>query len=188
MIILLYLANVLIISIPLAIFEIWLERFKHGPWGEGEFQHRFWGHKIDNKILCTILQKKYVTPYHLVVFIAVLGALFGLEWHYFATQSISNGWIISAVLPIFGAVKIIPLIFFPALWLGVATVEDLFWFALNWRVPNSLMKLIRKEFGWHTAYYHINPSKTWWLPKFYLQTLAIVLVLFTVHELVIYFT
>jgi|GEM_PF-1121403 len=182
----LYILNVLIIALPLALVEIWLEKFKTGPWGDTEFMHPFWGKKIHTRWLCRLMQKKHVTPYHLFIFAFLLTSIMTCEWLLVGGVSGHGFWVINPSWPLLGSIKIIPLIFFPAVWIGVAVFEDALWFILNWRAPDSLARLMRKEFPWHTQYWPVNRSRTKWLPKFYIQMPAYLVVMFVAQTVIIH--
>jgi hypothetical protein len=165
-IILLYCADVLIRAIPLGLFEVWLERFKSG-WN-GEFFDPFWGTKIRIPLLNAIFEKDYVTPYHLIMFGPVYAGTSAIEWLVLHTID-GRGWMIVSV---FG-VKIVPVIWIVAVWLGNATVEDILWFVFNTyctrfkvRFPDALEKLFRGEFEWHTRWVLFHPGESV-LPKFH---------------------
>ena len=79
----LYLCNVLLFSLPLAIFEIWLEGYKTGSWGKTEFSDRFFlGKKIDvsKSWLGRVLEKEYFEWYHVTMFGIVMPLLVFLNY------------------------------------------------------------------------------------------------------------
>jgi hypothetical protein len=172
----LYLLNVLVIAFPLAIFEIWLEKYKSG-WG-GEFYHPFWGKKIRIGLLLRIAEKIYVTPYHLIMFGVVIPGIFTAEYFSLRYLAWHGGWILS-----FTDISIVPAIFLPAVWLGVTVVEDFLWFALNWRYPDALLRLCRGEMAWHTRWVKITDSVK--LPRFYLTVPLGIAFLFAVHHCIV---
>lgn len=157
-----YAINVLVVAVPLAIFEIWLGRFKDG-WG-GEFRHPFWGYKITWRPLCLVMQKTYVTPYHLLMFGLVIPAALGIEC-----------WVLRH--------QIVWPVFFLALWIGVAILEDFLWFALNWHYPGALRRLVREGLSWHTKW--VQLSKNVKVPSFYVTSPFWIAVLLVIQHLII---
>lgn len=170
-----YLANVLAVAFPLALLEIWLEKYKTG-WN-GEFRNQFWGHKIYNKFICVIFQKTYVSVYHVIMFAGVIPAIYLVEYLLLRERATEHGWIITV-----WSVRFIPALYFPALWLGVATLEDFLWFALNWRFPHALRRLTSGEMTWHTKWIKITPSVK--VPDFYLTVPILIIVLFFIQFLI----
>lgn len=175
----LYLGNVFIIALPLAILEIWLEKFKAG-W-DSEFKHHFWGRKIEIKILLRMTDKAYITVYHFVMFGLLLPMIFILE-SFFLFNILKNGFWITQ----FESTRFVPLIFFFAVWLGVTVVEDFFWFVLNWRYPEALGKLFKAELAWHTHW--IGITKTIKVPRFYITGPIVVFILFIINYILIQVT
>lgn len=177
---LLYIANVLVLAIPLAFFEIWLENFKSG-W-DGEFTDPFWGRKIRWRWMNTLFEKAYVTPYHLVMFGAVIPGITFLEYWIFHILS-GGSWLIMS----FRGITIVAPIYIVAVWIGNAVVEDFFWFAFNswfkFRFPDALDKLFRGEFKWHTKWVRVTRSAV--LPRFYFTAPVVILGLMAAQEIVI---
>lgn len=177
----LYLVNLIPISLALAIFEIWLEGFKKGPWGRTEFDHPFWGKKITGKgmflrfLIGKVLEKTYITPYHVIMFVLLIPLVtivnYGILW-YLSDQT----WSIHAllVMPIAGT-KIIAPIFILAIWLGNMILEDFLWFTLQtltgWRERQALPWLLAGNFPWHTKWWGFWGIK---LPRFYITTPPII--------------
>jgi hypothetical protein len=174
------LGNLLFFAIPLALFEIWLENFKSG-W-DGEFIHPFWGKKIYWGWMLKVFQKRYVTPYHLIMF-GVIIPLITLTEYLMLHFLDGSRWIVVS----FGKVTIIPPLFILALWLGNMVVEDFLWFALNtwfhFRFPDALHKLFKGEFKWHTQW--VNITHNVMLPRFYLTTPIWIAILLAAEEILI---
>ncbi len=178
--ILFYVANVLLFAIPLAAFEVWLEKFKSG-W-DGEFVDPFWGKKVNIRLIDKVFEKTYVTPYHIIMFGVIMPGITVLEWlglHWLTGQ----GWIMLS----FGGITIIPPIFLSAVWIGNAVVEDFLWFAFNswfgFRFPDALAKLFMGEFKWHTKWARLSPSVM--LPRFYLTAPIWIVILLVAQQLII---
>lgn len=181
---LLYVGNVLAIAIPLACFEIWLERFKSG-WC-GEFFHPFWGRKIRWRWLCRLFEKTYVTPYHLIMFGPVIMGISAVE--YILLARVGRGWLIAAP---FG-VTIVPPLFLTAVWAGNTVIEDFLYFALQRLMaalllkppfPDALERFFRGEFTWHTKWLRLGPRLS--LPLFYFTTWYVVAALIAAERLII---
>jgi hypothetical protein len=170
-----YLWNVLAIAFPLALFEIWLERFKSG-W-DGEFTSRFWGKKIRIGFLNKVFEKAYITPYHFIMFGAIIPALMVVQYAWLVHLAGRNSLVME-----FWDLKIVPLIFLPAVWLGNAVLEDFLWFALNWHFPDALRKLFRGEFKWHTKWVVVGKGM---VPRFYLTTPGLVIVLLVLEDFIV---
>lgn len=172
----LYVSNVLAIAIPLAIFEIWLEKLKTG-WG-GEFRSPFWGKKIYFGFLLKIAEKTYVTTYHLVMFGLVLPSLLAIEFFILWHLSKDGFWILNV-----DGIRFVPVIFLPTVWLGNTVVEDFFYFVFNWRFPGALKKLFRGEMTWHTHYTNLTSSVK--LPRFYITYSICVFVLLVAQYILV---
>jgi len=181
-ILILYAINVMSIAFPLAILEIWLEQFKVGKWGATEFQHPFWGKKIQIGLLDRITEKSYVTPYHLMMFGAIIPAVtilnFLLFWHLSG-----HSWLVMDV----GGAKIVPIIFLPTVWLGNMVTEDFLWFAIQsvtgWREPKALERLLAGDFVWHTEF--VELSRSIMLPRFYIVIPLWVAILLVTQSLIV---
>ncbi len=157
-----YAINVLVVAVPLALFEIWLERFKTG-WG-GEFRSPFWGYKITWRPLCLVMQKTYVTPYHLLMFGLVI-----------PVTLVAQCWL--TPLPVVGPV------YFLALWIGVATLEDFLWAALNWHYPRALHRMFHQGLSWHTKWIELTQEVK--VPRFYITSPFWIAILLVIQHLII---
>jgi hypothetical protein len=170
----LYLCNVIVLALPFALLEIWLEKFKSG-WA-GEFYNSFWGRKIHIKFFLS-----YMTVYHLVAF-SSLAMLLVLE--FFGLRSLTeNGgfWIMDVA-----GIRFVPVIFLLSVWIGVAELEDFLWFALNWRYRGAMKRLLWGEVKWHVSWVNITRSRK--LPRMYFIGLFAVIALFVLQYIIIELT
>ncbi len=170
-----YWVNVVVIALPLAIFEIWLERFKTG-WG-GEFKSRFWGRKIEIRWLNKIFGFLAISVYHLVMFGLVLPAIYLSEYLVLAHLAGSHSWVIS-----FNGYTLVPLIYFVGLWIGVSVMEDFLYFLLNWHFPNALRRLFRGEATW-LAYWDTESKIQ--IPNNYICGPLVICILFGLQKIII---
>jgi hypothetical protein len=140
----LFLINVSVISVLLAIFEVAIEK-NHG-WATGF--GKFWGKRyFEGGLVAKVCEKKYITRYHLTMFCLVLPCILYGEYL----------WVNTA-----------PLILM-ASWIEIGVVEDFLWFVINWHFPGSLRKLLSGDIWWHLAYWKIGSIK---LPRFYFFSTA----------------
>ncbi|OGN28148.1 MAG: hypothetical protein A3A33_02225 [Candidatus Yanofskybacteria bacterium RIFCSPLOWO2_01_FULL_49_25] len=154
-----YAVHVACIALPLAIFEIIIEKDK--GWGSG-WDIRRWYAKIfapESSLMRSIQNALHINPplnYHVLVFgflVPVLLALDGI----FITKSV------------FMTLSIL---------FGVLVFEDFLWFALNWNF-HSLRELLhgpRGSISWHHAWIRIG--STAYIPASYFSGLAISLLFF----------
>jgi len=173
----LYISNVILIAAPLAIFEIWLEKYKSG-WG-GEFYNPFWGKKVSLGFILKVAEKTYVTVYHFVVWGLAVPILLILEFFILWHMSQSGFYVLDVA-----SVRIVPSLFLLSVYLGVMVTEDFLWFALNWRFPGALRRLFRGDMKWHTKW--VSLTRYTQLPRFYLTTPLLVLVLLVVQHILAY--
>lgn len=154
----LYLVNIFIISLPLAIFEILIEKDK--GWGSGWLKNKwhakpFAPKNFFVKFLVRVLTIEYPLNYHFAVFAVAIPAIFILEYFYWSTN-------------------IMVLI---ASFISVLIFEDLFWFLFNWSF-DSRRQLLRGPKGniwWHKRWVKI--SKNHHLPLSYLLAFPVSLLL-----------
>ncbi len=180
-----YLLNVGVISLFLALFEIYLEKYKSG-FG-GEFTSPFWGRKLKPSLLIKAFQKAYVTPYHLIMFGLILPTI------YFGEYVILEHGHLTQLVTTFNGMMLVPIIYLVAVVIGVMTLEDFLFFVFSgliipkWlpekRFDGALQKLLRGEVAWHTEWVHISPSKM--VPKFYLQVPVLVTELLLIQHLLV---
>ena len=190
-----YVKNLLPISYLLAEFEIYLEGFKKGEWSKTEFDHKFWGRKIMGRnklsrfIIGWVLEKTYITPYHIVMFGGIIPLVtiinYLVLWLTSGQVPTLYGWLFMTV----AGTKIFAPLFVVAVWIGNLVLEDFLWFALQsltgWREPHALSKLLHGEFAWHTKWWGF---KGLMLPRFYFTTpLLVTLILLAQHFIVMRF-
>ena len=176
-----YILNVLVIAIPLAVLELWLEKFKTG-WG-GEFRSRFWGKKLYFKVVLKVAEKTYISVYHLVMFAVILPGIFVFEFLVLWHLSKSGSWVLNVY-----DVRFVPIIFLPTVWLGNSVTEDFLYFVIadlfSWRFPGALKRFFNGECKWHTHYVKLSNSIK--LPRFYLTVPIYIVVLLIVHSIFIH--
>jgi hypothetical protein len=189
----LFVANLLPISVALAIFEIWLEGYKVGPWGRTEFKHPFWEKKITGGknrfasfLIQRVLDKPYINVYHIIMFVGIIPLIsvlnYGDLWYVSGHDWSLHGWLI---MEIDGA-KIFAPIFLVAVWVGNMVVEDFLWFAIQtltgWREPMALRRLFQGDFAWHKNWVQIGKI---FIPTSYLTGIAITGALLAAQNLLV---
>jgi hypothetical protein len=138
--------NFIPVALALAIFEIWLEKYKRGPWGKTEFINPYW----EEKTGWPVPFLKYTSRYHAVMFTGVLPPLFILSmliWSKTLNYQVfpdGSPWYFSALSLV---------LLLAAICLGNMGTEDFFYFAIQsltgWREPHALRKVvIEKDFHW----------------------------------------
>jgi hypothetical protein len=176
-----YLGNVLLIAVPLAIFEVWLENFKPGPWGHTEFDHPFWGKKLKWFGNCWPFEKAYVTPYHLIMFGVIVPSITVIEYAALRYLAIS-GWIVLS----FKYMTIVAPLFIAAIWIGNMVLEDFLYMvfiSFGNRFPYALDKFLHGEFEWHKKWF---PEKSKIkLPRSYFIGLIAIEFLFLLQQIII---
>jgi hypothetical protein len=159
-------ANVMLVGICLAIFEINLEKDK--GWATG-LNPRGWGRKLfENGAFARFCEKPYLTVYHLIMFGLIVPAiliseclivrLLGIGYAVHG-RGAGAGWTIQI-----GEVRVVPILFLCAAWIALISVEDFLWFALNWYYPRSMKDLLSGKIWWHTHWVKIGEIQ---LPRFY---------------------
>lgn len=173
--------NVLALSLPLAIFEILLE--KQNGWGSA-LNPNGWGRRLfAGTIVSDLCEKSHLTVYHLFVFVVVMPSiLFGELWiverfaighpAYSHALGSSGAYLVMQI----GQVKLMPLFYLIAAWFSLLGVEDILWFALNWYHPTSWTDLLSGRIHWHTRWVSLGSIK---LPRFYVTTQLAAAVLLT---------
>lgn len=168
----LYLANVFVIAIPFAIFEIWLERFKSG-WG-GEFHNQYWGKTVRKNFGLQVY-----TRYHQIAFFRVLPSILLVEFLMFWIYAGSGFWVFDIA-----GVKIVPIMFLLSVWIGVTLIEDFLWFALNWHHRGALKRLLSGDVSWHVGW--VNLTKSIKLPRKYFEFMIVVFILLVAQFILAY--
>jgi hypothetical protein len=144
--ILFWIVNFVPVSIVLAIFEIWLEKHKHGPWGQTAFNNPYW----EANLPINVPFLKHLSIYHGIVFLIVMPILFVssmIIWsHVFNYQVFpsKDHWYLNVISVI---------ILLAAICLGNMGLEDFLYFSFQsltgWREPHALRKVvIEKDFAW----------------------------------------
>jgi len=153
-----YFLNLLIVALPLAFFEIVIEK-KNG-WGSGWPKDKWYAKPFlpDNsvtKLLVKILKVESPLNYHFLVFGVILTVVFVLE--YFR-------WTDNILLLL-------------ASFIGVTVFEDFLWFLLNWHFDSrkQLLKGPNGSIWWHKSW--IKISSNYYLPTSYLFAMPLSLIL-----------
>jgi hypothetical protein len=168
----LWLLNVALVSCAIALFEIVLEK-DHG-WASGLAQSGLARPLWQGSSLARLLEKPYVTVYHLLLFGAVVPLILaGQCWIIRALWITRAAGVRDAgILTVWrmGSVRFVPLLSGIAAWLAIFALEDFLWFALNWHYPSSMYDLLSGRIWWHTRWITLGRIK---LPRFYLPTLLL---------------
>jgi len=166
-----WLANTLVLSLILAVFEIFLEKDK--GWASG-LNPSTWGRKLlKGSIIARLCEKPYITTYHIFVFLVVMPAIFLGEYLLLKKLGIGHpvsGNLLGASKPFLGMplgeLRFAPSLFLISVWLLLLGAEDFLWFALNWFYPGSLKDLLSGNVWWHSRWVSFGTTK---LPRFYLS-------------------
>jgi hypothetical protein len=172
-----YFVNVLVISVPIALFEIYLERFKSG-WG-GEFTNQFWGKRFHFKFLDLIAEKTYLSTYHIIMWLVAMPLIYLGIYLLMHHLSKNRGWMVLE----FHNMGIIPVLYLPALALGVAIFEDFLWAALNWHYEHALIRFFKAGLEWHTHWVRIASDIM--IPRFYIWVAIVVALLLLTQRLLL---
>jgi hypothetical protein len=158
-----YALNIILFALPLALFEINLE--KSQGWGGGFPKDKWYGKSfIRGTKLGAILTKitKLEAPlnYHVIIMI-LFPTVFTLEY-IFSSQNI---WLIIACF-----------------W-GVNVCADFFWFAFNWHFDSfkQLLKGPNGSIAWHKSWVKIGPQL--YLPTVYPLWLALSILFFVASKI-----
>lgn len=154
-----YILNILLISLPIAIFEIAIE--KRGGWGSSWLKDKWYAKpfKPDSKavkLLIKIVNIQSPLNYHFVMFVLVIPSLFIVQYFYWTKD----------VLLLFSC------------FFSVLVFEDFFWFLFNWHF-SSLKELLKGSDGsvwWHKSWVKIFGK--YQLPKSYLSLIILSMVFF----------
>ncbi|MDD3284674.1 MAG: hypothetical protein PHZ07_03715 [Patescibacteria group bacterium] len=157
---LIYILNILLIALPLAIFEICIE--PSGGWGSSWLKNKWYAKPFipENKIVkffVRIFNVESPLNYHLFMFGFIIPAIFLLEY-IFITQNI--------ILLLSGFV-------------AVLVFEDFLWFLLNWRF-DSLKQLLKGPNGsiwWHKGWIKVSKNKYLPISYFIMFPISIILLL-----------
>jgi len=157
---LLYILNILLIALPLAIFEIIIE--PSGGWGSSWPKHKWYAKPFapKNKIIklfVKIINVESPLNYHLFVFGLIIPIIILVE-HFYLTKNI--------LLSI-------------ACIIAILVFEDFLWFLLNWRF-DSLKQLLKGPKGsiwWHKSWVKIGKNSYLPISYFLLFPLSIILLI-----------
>ncbi len=156
-----------VLSSILAVYEILME--KGNGWASA-LNPNTWGRKIgEGTYFAQLIEKPYLTVYHIVMFGAIIPALLACEL--FAFQSIAHPVVTRNVLAVWhvGSITFMPLLSAIATWHGLCVLEDFLWFVLNWHYPTSLSDLLSGKIWWHTKWANVGRIK---FPRYYISSAA----------------
>ena len=157
---LLFLLNVFAISIPVALFEIWMEKDK--GWGSGLPKDKWYGAIIGKenlfmRNLARIIGVPYFFGYAVFMYFLLIPVVLVLEYFFYIPQ----------------------ILFLFAVYIAILAVEDFSWFALNPYFP-SLRELLKGPQGsiwWHKRWIRIAPLR--YLPfSYFFSALCVSVLLF----------
>ncbi len=158
-----YALNILLFSLPLALFEINLE--KDQGWGGGFPRDKWYGKsslkgtKID-KLLTKVTRFESPLNYHLLIMLLFL-SVFVLEYVY----GPRNIWLILSA------------------FFGVNFFADLFWFSFNWHFDSfrQLLKGPQGSISWHKNWLKIGRKS--YLPSNYFIWLGLSIIFFIIAQI-----
>jgi len=160
--------NVLLLSLALALSEIFLEKEK--GWASGA-NPKVAGRKLfRGSVLSDLCEKPYLTAYHLFVFGMIVPLILAGELWLVGAAAIEHPSLANHLVMKIGGVAFVPILFLIAAWFCIFVVEDLLWFLLNWHYPRSMRDLLSGKIWWHTRWLTLGAIK---LPRFYLTTALI---------------
>ncbi len=156
--IIIFITNVIVFAIPIAFFEIFIEKDK--GWGGGLSKEKWYGRIIGKnnqvmKTLARIIGVPYFFGYSIFMYFFLVPVLLLLE--YFL--------IIPNLLLLF------------AIYFGICAVEDFSWFVFNWNFP-ALRELLKGSHGsiwWHKRW--VKLFNGYYLPLSYFTSILIVVIL-----------
>lgn len=155
---LIYGINLLVIALPLALFEIVIE--KGNGWGSGWnkdkwYSKQFFPNNPIVKFLTKLLKTELPLISHFFIFSIFLPTIFILQY-FFLTKDIT---------------------LLLASYVGVVVLEDLLWFLLNWYFDSfrQLLKGPNGSIWWHKRWLKI--STTYYLPLSYIYGLSLSILL-----------
>lgn len=155
---LVYILNILLIALPLAIFEICIE--VGGGWGSSWPKHRWYAKPFipENRIVkffVKIFNVESPLNYHLFMFGLIIPVIFLLQYFYFTKN----------------------ILLLISCFVAVLVFEDFLWFLLNWRF-DSLRQLLKGPNGsiwWHKGWIKVGKNK--YLPISYFIMIPISIIL-----------
>lgn len=159
-----WLADIVVLSLGLAIFEILLER-QYG-WG-GRLNTQGWGRRLfAGTFVSELAEKSYLTVYHVFTFVFVMPAILYAQFVLLKFLGVCQPVAGHLLMQVEG-VRFAPFMCFLSIWFAILVVEDALWFALNWYYPESWKDLLAGNIWWHTRWVRLGRIK---LPRFYLTT------------------
>ncbi|MAF79916.1 hypothetical protein CL629_02450 [bacterium] len=158
--ILIYAVNIIAIALPIALFEICIE--KGTGWGAGFSKDKWYGKIIGKnnrwaEFLTRTIGIPHFTTYHICMLFLFLPILLAVEYFFFLHN----------------------ILLIVAIYIGVLIIEDFLWFVLNWHFP-ALKELLKGPHGkiwWHKQW--IKIFNKFYLPKSYLAIIISILLLLT---------
>ena len=155
--------NILVIALPLAIFEIIIE--KNYGWGSGLprnnwFTKPFLPNNVFVKFSSRLLRIEKPLNYHFFVFVITVPLILILEYYYLTYN----------------------VLFFLAIFIGILVTEDVLWFLLNWHFDSrkELLKGPNGSIWWHKHWIRI--SKNYYLPTCYFSAVVLSILVFLVAK------
>jgi len=153
-----FFANVVLLAVPISIFEILIEKDK--GWSSGVPENKWYRSTVGRnnyfvKLITSIAGVPYFSAYHVLMFFLFLPLVVLIE----------NLFIFHNLLL---AISI---------YFGILVFEDFFWFIFNWYFP-ALQELLKGPEGniwWHTRW--IKIFGRYYLPKSYLSIIGVVVLL-----------
>ncbi len=160
---LIYFTNILFLALPIAIFEIIIEKDK--GWGSGWRKDKWYAKRFapNNpvvRLMVKMFGAEYPLNYHFLVFAVFIPLVFVSEYIYLT----SNILLLLASL------------------IGVLAFEDFFWFLFNWNF-DSLGQLLKGPNGsiwWYKDWAEISPN--FYLPRYYFYSFPSSLVLLIIYS------
>lgn len=153
-----YILNILLIALPLAIFEIFIE--PSGGWGISWPKHKWYAKPFfpENKFLKFIVRIANIESplyYHVFVFGLIIPGIFVLEY-FFIIQNI---------------------LLLISCFIAVLVFEDFLWFLMNWRFDSftQLLKGPNGNIWWHKGW--VRVYKQYYLPVSYFILIPVSLIL-----------
>lgn len=161
---LIYSLNILFIALPLAIFEIIIE--KSYGWGSSWTKDKWYAkpfhlNNLFVKSITKILNIESPLNYHVLVFWIILPIIFIFEFFLLANN----------------------ILLLLASYIAVMIFEDFFWFLLNWNF-DSLRQLLNGPKGsiwWHKRW--VNIYKSYYLPASYFPMFLLSVILLIISSL-----
>lgn len=157
--IVIFLIDIVFLAIPIALFEITIEKDK--GWGAGLPEDRWYGRVVGEnntvmRILASIIGVPYFFGYGILMYLILLPLFLFVEYLFFVPN----------------------LILLLTIYIGIVVTEDFSWFVLNWHF-SSLKELFKGPHGsiwWHKRW--IKLFNGYYLPRSYLAIIVASILLF----------